>query len=61
MIVSENTLVEVKITRGPAVLAYDNSPASIPLQAGDILVVKKSPNDATIYSCGVVHKLSEPF
>lgn len=61
MILSENTLVEVKITRGPAILAYDNSPISIPLQADDILVVKKSPKDAIIYSCGVIHKLSEPF
>ncbi len=61
MILSEDTLVEVKITRGPAVLAHDNAPESIPLEAGDILVVKKSPKDAIIYSCGVVHKLSEPF
>lgn len=61
MIVSEDTMIEVKITRGPAVLAYDSAPESIPLQAGDILVVKKSPNDAIIYSCGVIHKLSEPF
>ncbi len=61
LILSENTLIEVKITRGPAILAYDNVPESIPLEAGDILVVKKSPQDAIIYSCGVVHKPSEPF
>ncbi|GEM_PF-183600 len=61
MILSEDTLVEVKITRGPAVLAYDNAPDSIPLQAGDVLVVKKSLQDTIIYSCGVIHKLSEPF
>ncbi|HOK10298.1 MAG TPA: hypothetical protein PLT82_03850 [Candidatus Hydrogenedens sp.] len=61
MVLPEKTLIEVKITRGPAILAYDNIPESVPLEAGDILVVKKSPHDAIICSCGVIHRPSEPF
>lgn len=61
IILPEDTVTEVKITRGPAIFAHDNSPESIPIEAGDTLVVKRCPQDAIIYSCGVVHRLSEPF
>ena len=61
MVLPEETVLQIKITRGPAILAYDNSPEFIPLNTDDIIVARKSPNDAIIYSCGVVRHQSEPF
>lgn len=61
MVLPEEAILEVKITRGPAVLAYDNYPQSIALEEGDILIAKRSPHDAIIFSCGVPVHLSEPF
>lgn len=61
MVLPEEVLLQVKITRGPAILAYDNSPEFIPLHADDIIVARKSPNDAIIYSCGLIKHQSEPF
>ncbi|MCX8066187.1 MAG: hypothetical protein N3G21_13640 [Candidatus Hydrogenedentes bacterium] len=61
MILPEESVLEVKITRGPAVLAHDNSQEFVALNTGDIIVARKSPQDAIIYSYGILKHQSEPF
>lgn len=61
MILPEEAVLQVKITRGPAILAYDNSQEFIPLSTGDIIVARRSPKDAVIYSYGIIKHQSEPF
>lgn len=48
LIVPEDTVVRACITRGPAVLAYDNSPEYVSLSQGDELTVRKSDQTAVL-------------
>jgi len=48
VVLPEDTVVRARITRGPAVLAYDNSSDYINLDAGDELLVKRSQQCAVL-------------
>ncbi len=48
LVLPEDTVVRARITRGPAVLAHDNSSEYIDLNAGDELLVKKSHQSAVL-------------
>ncbi len=48
LVLPEDTVVRARITRGPAVLAHDNSSEYIGLNAGDELLVKKSQQSAVL-------------
>ena len=48
LVLPEDTVVRARITRGPAVLAHDNSSEYIDLNAGDELLVKKSQQCAVL-------------
>jgi NAD+ kinase len=61
IVVPEDSVIRLLITRGPAVLAYDNSEDRLPVDAGDELAVLKHPRGATILACGFVRRLAEPF
>lgn len=50
-----------RITRGPAVLAWDSAPEYYTLHDGDNIFVRKSPQSAVILTCGPVKRLDEPF
>ena len=48
LVLPEDTVVRARITRGPAVLAHDNSSEYIDLNAGDELLVRKSQQSAVL-------------
>ena len=48
LVLPEDTVVRAQITRGPAVLAHDNSSEYIDLDAGDELLVKRSQQCAVL-------------
>ncbi|MFA7691800.1 MAG: hypothetical protein GX117_11280 [Candidatus Hydrogenedentes bacterium] len=61
VIVSERDEVRFEITRGPAVLAFDNSHDYLDLAAGDYLTVRKHPQSAHMLTCDPITALDEPF
>jgi NAD+ kinase len=61
IIVSEENIARVLITRGPAIMAHDSSPKYINLKAGDELTVKRHSQGATILTCSPIKRLDEPF
>lgn len=61
IVLPEDTHVRFQITRGPATLAFDNSPEFIGLDAGDALTVCKHAQSATVLTCAPVIDLDEPF
>jgi NAD+ kinase len=61
IIVPDDTVMRIEITRGPAVLAFDSSQEYITLEEGDILNMEKHRDSATILTCGAIKQLSEPF
>jgi len=48
VIVSDNVVFRIAITRGPATLAYDNSTEFVEIEEGDEIVVRKHPRPAVI-------------
>ena len=48
-VLPEDTVVRIKITRGPAILIADNSPESVSLGSGDEVIMKRIPEKAVIY------------
>lgn len=61
VVVPESAVIRVEITRGPAFLAHDNAPESYPLDAGDILLVHKDPQNAVILSWEPLKRQSHEF
>lgn len=61
LVVPEDTVARVLITRGPAVFAYDSAEDYVSLDRGDEIVVRRSEQSATILTCGPVRRLNEPF
>ena len=61
LVVPDDTESRVRITRGPAVLAFDSADEYVRLLEGDELVVRKHAQSATILTCGPVKRLDEPF
>lgn len=49
IIVSEDSKINIKILRGPAMMVEDNSPDIISIDSGDEIVVCKSSQDAIVY------------
>lgn len=48
IVVPESTVIRAQLTRGPAILAYDNAAQTYALEAGDELLVSKHPEPATL-------------
>ena len=61
IIVPEETVLRVVITRGPADLAFDSSEEYSRLEEGNELIVKKHAENAIILTCDPVKRLKEPF
>lgn len=61
VIVPETTVVRILITRGPSVLAFDNSPEYIDLGEGDVLEVRKHDQCATILTWDPVAHPTDAF
>ena len=61
LIVPEEDEVRFQITRGPATLAFDNSPEYLSLNCGDTLTVRRHEQSAEILTCEPVTTLDEPF
>ena len=61
LVVPEDVTARFLITRGPALLAFDNAPEYVSLTADDELVVRRHPQNAVLLTCGPVPPLHEPF
>ncbi len=61
LVVAEDATVRFVITRGPALLAFDNSMDYVSLVDNDELVVRRHPQSAVILTCEPVKHLHEPF
>ena len=48
VIVPENTVVRVQITRGPAVIAHDSAPEILDVEADDTLTIRRADEKATL-------------
>ncbi len=48
LVTPDTTVIRTAITRGPAVLAYDNAPDYFNLDRGDELIIRKHPLHATL-------------
>ncbi len=48
VIVPENTVVRVQITRGPAVIAHDSAPEILDVDADDTLTIRRADEKATL-------------
>jgi len=48
VVVPETSTIRAVITRGPAILAYDNSPEFYDIKEGDELLIKRDPTPATL-------------
>lgn len=61
VVLPEDAEVRFEITRGPATLAFDNSPEYMDLNRGDVLTVHKHAQSAVIMTCHPITSLEEPF
>ncbi|HOJ69252.1 MAG TPA: hypothetical protein PK379_10020 [Candidatus Hydrogenedentes bacterium] len=61
MVLPETARIRFRITRGPAVLAFDSSPEYFTLDAGDELVARRHPQSAEILSIGPMRHIHHPF
>ena len=61
IVVPPKTLIRLRITRGPAVLAHDSSQEYVELTGGDELVVQEHPDGATILTCAPARRFDKPF
>lgn len=61
LVLPDDTEFRIRITRGPAVLAFDSADQYVSLEEGDELYVRRHPEVATILTCGPVKRLDEPF
>lgn len=52
-VLPEDTVIKVRMTRGPAVLVADNSPEQILLELGDEVTMKKIPEKAIIFGLDI--------
>ena len=49
LVLSENSVVQVTVTRGPGILLADNSPERITVNEGDTVIFSKSADTALVY------------
>jgi len=61
LVLPDDTEFRIRITRGPAVLAFDSADQYVSLEEEDELQVCRHPLGATILTCGPVKRLDEPF
>lgn len=61
LVVPEDTVMRVLVTRGPALLAFDSSTQYFHLGEGDQLITRKHPRGATLLTYGPVQQPSLPF
>ncbi len=61
LVLPDAAVIHAEITRGPAILAHDNAPEYVPLQAGDVLTVSKSPRPAIILTWTPMKYPSDQF
>lgn len=61
MVLPETARIRFRITRGPAVLAFDSSPEYFTLDAGDELVARRHPQSTEILSIGPMRHIHHPF
>ncbi len=61
LIVPEDNELRFQITRGPATLAFDNSPEYLDLDRGEYITVRRHAQSACILTCKPVTTLDEPF
>lgn len=61
LVVPDDVTVRVLITRGPAMLAYDNCPDYVKLEEGDTLVMIKHPTPATILTWAAMTHPTDAF
>lgn len=46
LVLQEDSVIKVRILRGPAELVFDNSPEVLPLREGDVVTIRKSEQSA---------------
>jgi len=61
VVVSEDVVVRILITRGPAVIGFDNSTQYTDLYEGDELVIQRHPHPAVICTWGHMKRTSDAF
>jgi NAD+ kinase len=61
LVVQEDAMVRFLLTRGPAVLAFDNCQHFTDLEQGDVLAIRKHANDAVILTWGPMSHPSDRF
>jgi len=61
LVVDDNCVIRVLITRGPAVVAFDNAPDYFELNEGDELLVRKHPKKAIILTWHEMKYPSDTF
>jgi NAD+ kinase len=61
MVLPEDTVVRARITRGPAVLAYDNAPEYFDLEQGDEMVMRRHPEPAILLTCDPLDYPTDSF
>lgn len=61
VIVPETSVVRVRITRGPAVLAFDNSPEYFDLEEGDVMTVRRHGRPAVVMTWQAMTHPSDRF
>ncbi len=49
IVLNENSVIEIMITRGPALLLADNSPEEIRIEEGEKIVISRTSESATFY------------
>ena len=49
LVLNENSVIEVTVTRGPGILLADNSPLRITVNEGDTVVFSKSEQTAQVF------------
>lgn len=52
-VLPEDTIIKIRMMRGPAILLADNSPEVITLETGDEVVIKKIPEKAVIHGLDI--------
>jgi len=49
LVLPEDSVIRIEITRGPAVLIADNSQDQLPLNQGDQIIIRRAPEPAIVY------------
>jgi NAD+ kinase len=65
LVLPEDSVVRIHLTRGPAVLVADNDPEQIPVATGDEIVIARIPETVTVYGldlfmCPACRRLRHP-